>query len=385
MSAPVIIGKNSGAWGLLNERLIVTRAQDHILVTSDGEYHALVNLGGLGGLTMFTSTDQGVSWTRSFSIPDTDRGSTSDIQVMADGETLVVAYLNDSNNVIYAEYDYNTEADSWSHTMSSVVDSDKLAPSVHPTVTITDSGRAIVSYTEATHDGLRGVVAVTYGTEHKAWLQLDSLIPDATKGTARAITADDKTGIIYTTDDGMYWATLDANRHIVKEQIYDSTAPGIYASHYSSTTFGDDIYVATVDLDGHLAFLSYDGATDSWSEPRTFYSPDFLATSTQISVSDNGTLYVIFDDETQPNLLIVAESTDGGESWHHEASLVCPVQITDPPMRFEAPEHFTGDLVVMQQILSPENPSLNGIYTYVVDVDGNNPATVVAASDMSLL
>lgn len=43
------------------------------------------------------------------------------------------------------------------------------------------------------------------------------------------------------------------------------------------------------------------------------------------------------------------------------------------PMRFETPDYFTGDLVVTQQIISTQNPNLHGLYSYVIDVDGDNP------------
>ncbi|MCS0494098.1 YdcF family protein [Ancylobacter sp. MQZ15Z-1] len=86
------------------------------------EYGARRYRRGVGVSEDFQEAGRGLEMAGIVTGTDTGRDPTYDIQLMADGGTLVVAYLNAGDRVISAEYDYDTGANSWARARASAAD-----------------------------------------------------------------------------------------------------------------------------------------------------------------------------------------------------------------------------------------------------------------------
>lgn len=370
------------AWSRKAGFMITTRMQDHMVTTSDGDLHMLINRGVSAGLTMLTSTDGGLSWTESFIFGNTGRYSTSDMRMANTEDTLCVAYTTAEGKVAFRIMTYDPAANVWTVELHRIVDNDSLnVQSVHPTLALSDNGRVLISYTEETDAGLR--VVVTWSDDlGSTWDTTEETIAGVDAGSTRIFsTGNGTTGLLYATKDGIEWATYDPRSDVWQsETIAGKGVAGKYCSHFSTTVVGDNIVVAYADTDGNLRVLRYNGNTETWSDPvRPDGTKPINVTTAQISASDDGDLYIIFDDADK-GVLVVMESTDGGKTWHNEAVLDSPASLTASPTRFESPEHFEGDLVITEQIQSPDNDKVTGLYYHIVDVDGSGGVTTTTVA-----
>lgn len=360
----IIIGRNSGIWGVQDDNILGRRMQDHMVVTADGDYQMLVNEGNNGALTMLTSVNTSASWRNSFSIADSDRRSTADIILTPDKNTLIVTYSNSSNEVVYEEYNYNISANTWGLSTKSVLASPLDPRTLNPTVAVSPAGK-VVGFTEQVPLGLRIYMAIS-PNDGATWSTYDTVLAATTAGSSRTIATAGATGLLYTTSTAMMWVTYDAEYGWIQQQVLSSSTPGFYGSHFSAIGFGNNIYIATPDDSGNLIFISYDGTTKTWNPPVELGIEYPNVTNVQVSASDLGNLYITYDDAPH-NILKVIKSKDGGATWVDEATLKFPVVAVDPVIRFAAPEYFTGNLVVMLQMQVIKG--VNGLYQYVVDVN----------------
>jgi hypothetical protein len=382
------LGSDGDTWGIAAAFLIVSRAQDHMLQTSDGVLHMLINRGIDRGLTLISSHDGGKTWivTDADGFGISNQAATSDIRLLDGQDAMIVTYVDDTGRVVFAIYGYDPFTGQWTRLQSSIVDADPASFNmVQATVAMTDSGTILLAYTEETPGGLRVVLQQSLDGG-RTWSETVLVQPDIAAGTARTIAAGDHEGIIYSNADAVYWLTWDDTGNWSLEVIDAAGSIGRFASHFSTVTIDDDVVVANVGTDLALRILLFDGDTGTWSDPIMPLGADIDVSSAQISVSnDTGYIYVTFDDASKPGRLIVIESRDGGETWQLEAILQTPPVLVAPPTRFEAPEHFDGDLVIAQQILDPRNTNANGLFYHSVDVDGAGqpipPDVLLAYSD----
>jgi hypothetical protein len=363
-------GELSGLWGVGDAAILGRRSQDHMVVTPDGDYHMLINLGGSGGLTMLNASADGGMWQAAFTVADSDGQTTSDIRLLPDGSTLLVVYDNQSSQIEYAQYVYDQTDQSWRLATTSIVYGPIVPGAANPTIALSSQGQLWVSFIVTGSTGLQLFVSISpdNGT---TWLTSDTVLPGVSLGSSCVVATPDTTGVLYTTDTAMFWGAFNADNDWTTEQLLSTGNPGIYGSHFCETTFGDDIYVDTADQSGNLKFVSYDGATKTWAAPTTVATNGAYVTNVQISVSDTGDLYIVYDDTIDQTLQVI-KSTDGGATWTDVATLPYPINITDtnPDLRFETPGYFSGDLVIMLQVVNPSVPAMHGLYQYVLDVNG---------------
>ncbi|MBL4812908.1 MAG: hypothetical protein JKX69_11270, partial [Rhodobacteraceae bacterium] len=136
--------------------MIVSRMQDHIVETSDGHIHVLLNRGTDLGLTMISTSDDGDSWSISQLIDDSGKTSTSDIRLLEGTDDLVMTFVTDDEYVAYATMSYDLETGSWAEEDVFLLDHlEYSARSVHPTITVLSNGRILIGYTEQVGEGLR--------------------------------------------------------------------------------------------------------------------------------------------------------------------------------------------------------------------------------------
>jgi hypothetical protein len=282
---------------------------------------------------------------------------------------MIVSYLDAGNNVSFAMLGYDSFTGAWTLLEQTVIDSDLDAPdTVHASIVLAPDGTLLIAYTDEVEGGLR--LTLQQSTDGgQTWTETVLDQPGIPVGSARVLSAAQSEGIVYSNPDAMYWVTWDASGAWQMEVIDPAGTIGTFASHFSTVTADGDVVLANVGTDLKLRVMRLDGATGDWSDPVLPIGA-IPATNVQISISDDtGHLYIVYDDVTHPGSLVVLESRDGGATWETEALLQTPPDMVSPPTRFEAPEHFTGDLVVTQQILAPDEGE-EGLYVHVVDVDG---------------
>ena len=361
-------GSDPDTWGVQASYLIVSRPQDHMVQTADGVLHMVINRGLGEGLVLVSSDDGGATWDSVFRFGFGNPLSTSDIRLLDGQDVMIVSYLNGGNNVAFAMFAYDPMTGLWTNIAESIVDRDLDAPdTVHPTVVLAPDGTILIAYTDEVEGGLR-VVLQQSSDNGLTWTETVLSQPGVEIGSARAIAVGATEGVIYSNSDTMYWLTWDDSGTWHMEVIDPAGTVGSFASHFSSITLDDVVIVANVGSDLVLRVMWLDGATGDWSE-AVLPTGNMPVTNVQISVSDDtGFIYVTFDDVSSPGGLVVMESRDGGRTWELEALVQTPADMVSPPTRFEAPEHFSGDLVITMQVLAPGEAE--GLYVHSIDVDG---------------
>jgi hypothetical protein len=363
------LGTDPDTWGTNASYLIVSRPQDHMLETADGVLHMVINRGLGHGLTLVSSRDGGASWDAIYSFGPGNPLSTSDIRLIDGQDVMIVSYLNAANNVAFAMLGYDPFTGGWTLLADSVADRRLDSPdSVHASIVLAPDGTLLMAYTDELDGGLRLTLQQsTDGGQTWTGISLDQ--PGVDFGSARVLAADETEGIVYSNAEAMYWVTWDATGAWHMEVIDPAGTVGQFASHFSTVTEDGDVILANVGTDLVLRVMWLDGDTGDWSAP-VLPIGDLPATNVQISrADDTGHLYIVYDDVNHPGSLVVLESRNGGLTWETEALLQTPPDMVSPPTRFEAPEHFTGDLVVTQQILTG-TAGEEGLYFHSVDVNG---------------
>ena len=309
--------------------------------------------------------------------------TSSDIRLTDDGDKLLVVYSNDTKGITYVGLDYNARNGAWSVEETSEVTSFGIdADTTNPTIVEGGTGNLLVAYNMSTDRGVRGVLAGSQDGEN--WVKVSGLDPTAQTGALRVMATPDGFGGIYASKNEIFWVTLE-NNEWVYEKIADNGPVGLYATHFSTTTVGDDIFLASVSADNRITFLHYDGATKTWSDGVT--PPSTVGdkvSSVQMSADTDGNIYLTYDDYDDGTLVVI-KSIDEGDTWVPEAVLDVPRLYEQAPVRwFETPEHFDDELLVVSQFYFPGLDGFkgpNGLYHFVVDTDpSSSSAPAVAAA-----
>lgn len=378
---PIESGFVLGSFGYRAGNMIVTRMQDHFLEMDDGSLHMVINKGIGQHLVIVTSLDGGMTWTQDLAIPNTNSFTTADVHLLSDGQTMAMTYIDEDHHLIYSTYLYDSSNNSWVMATSTVVPSASLSTyNVHPTIWVNDQGTTWISYTQLTLRGLE--LTLDWSRDGgQTWESTELLLGGVKAGSARCLMTSDTEGILLATTDSLIWVTHTHKDGWVVAMVDEAGTAGHFSSHFSATVVGDDIFVGNVNEYGELDFIRYEGDTARWETVTNPIGTDKHVSSVQICASQDGQLYLIYDDAATGKL-VVLESADGGKSWHREAAMQMPKVLISEPARFEAPEHFEGDLVIMLQVDKPGVEQISGLYYYVVDVDNNGVDTAV--SSMSL-
>lgn len=363
-----------GFWGWEARAITVSRMQDKIVETRDGALHIVLNLGPFNGLRMYTSSDNGLSWHRSFRFDDTDGFSTAHLELMPDGRSLGVSFQGADREVFYQELTYLPRLEFW-------------WPLSDPMEVIAPGGTARVGLPNHVH-GADGVLySLSMGDtwfvpevniaasidEGATWELSEISLTGHSIASVRAVSTPDVTGVIIATDSNLSWYEATApNAPMVEISEFGSFA--VLASHYSITVVGNDIFLANVTTEDspQLELFVYDGDTRIWSElevQNTFTSEAYV----QISSNPEGHLYLTFDDYGESRLRVL-ESLDGGRTWEIAAEIDVEDRVEPALTRMTAPEYFTEDLVIFQMVQPREGSDFYGVSSVTVDVDGDNSA-----------
>ncbi|MHA6326668.1 sialidase family protein [Roseivivax sp. CAU 1753] len=367
----------------MSPKMIVSRMQDHIIETSDGDLHLMVNMGLGQGTVIMTSTDSGVTWERSMLIGQHGIGSSADIRMVLDGDTAAVVFSTDAGEIVFWRLEYDTEANTWtSRTQQVVANGVESSGISHPTIAVSDRGLVLVAYTETTDAGLE--INFAYSDDGGyTWTNTQIDVLDAEAGAARVLATTSGFGVLYATSDGIFWAGYTpATSSWSYEEVYSGGAIGKYATHFSTVEVGDSTYVAVVDPDLTLILLEYDALSRSWSEALVFEDSAGSVSSVQISAEDDGRLYLTYDD-TETGELYVLESLDHGDTWVTVATLDVPFFFDPGPVRFEVPEYFDDEMVIVMQVNLAFTDKFSMLYSWSVDLADPASEQVLAEAEQA--
>jgi hypothetical protein len=365
--------------GIKNGSMIVSRMQDHSVETADGALHMMVNLGLGKGLTLLTSVDGGETWNESISLTDSGPFSSSDIQLSDDGSTLMVTYLGANNVVTFISYSWDDSANNWIEINSTELSTESFNPfTVLPTLDIGPTGRIWSSYASPESEGLK--LTVQFSDDGGGtWSILETVVPTGDSGVAKVIVSGSTVGVVVATENSLSWLTYQNGQWITEVISLDGTA-GAFSSHFSSVVVGNDIYLCNITPTGEAQLFVNRAQDGEWISVNVPELTDLSVTTTQVSLSDEGVLYVIVDDPENGSLKILA-SSDGGDSWGSQ-SVPFPAYLAGYPLRFETPEYFNGDLVISVQVGLGGASGVSWLIEIRVDVNGN--FVVVDLGDESL-
>ncbi len=373
----MLLSQWTGFWGWKANAITVSRMQDKIIETPDGAIHIVLNEGRFAGLTLRSSYDNGATWDETYRFEDTGRFSTAHLQMLPDGETLTVSFQGDDGEIYYQALDYDADTHGWSALADPSLAVEGIA-----------SGRVSLPNHLVAEDGTIYAVAIqsnifapriTLSSSEDggaSWSTETTRFPDHEAASARLVSTPEVTGVLLATDTNISW--LDGATGAL-EEVSDLGSYQVFASHYSVTVVGNDIYLANVTEEEtpQLEFFIYDGDTRSWSErispDHTFASEAYV----QLSSNEEGHLYMTFD-EIGTGLVRVLESVDGGLTWDIETDIVVESGVEAGFTRMVAPEYFTEDLVIFQMVLPREDSNFRGVSVTTVDVDDDGSADDVA-------
>ncbi len=230
-------------------------------------------------------------------------------------------------------------------------------------------GRLWVSYSELI--GNKAKVSLYFSDDNGVtWISGVTTIKNVESSSSSVISAGGDTGMVVTTSEGVYWVTMSFAGEFKRIELSDVGVAGYYASHYSHVVYKNDIYLGIITPKGHLELYIYDSSTNKWAEPTKPVGKDVEMTSIQFSASDDGTLYMIYDDQNIDKISIL-ESHDKGATWSLVVNVSIPENAVSDPLRFETAEQFTDDLILMVQVAAVNVDDVDGLYEIAIDVDGD--------------
>lgn len=349
-----------------SERMVTARMQEHMVVTADGAEHVLVNLGSKGGLTLFSHNLSTGSWDSAFQIAQTTTQSTADVLLLPSG-LLAVTYTDAAGRVAFQSYAQS--AGVWSQVQPTVLIDDTAAGRIHPTIAVGPAGKIWIASSGTSAFGTLEITFQSSVDRGLTWQDEKTLTAaQAQAGSARVLSTADGIHALYTVGNELHWTAFTTQGGQPDQTIltFGPQQWDPYRSHFSAVADGLDLHVATTTGDRRLVYLHYDGETDNWLPAQVLTGYD-SATYMQMTVSDEGNLYIVFDDQ-EDDVARVLESTDDGSSFVEIAELVQRTSRFPGNPRVETPGHISGDLTVLQQV-SNLLGTKQQLVSYSVDVD----------------
>jgi hypothetical protein len=348
------------------DRMISYGHQQHSWQTPDGALHLIVNVGLAttttpnASLILYTSTDNGLTFTPEATLPNSGNFSTSDgllTTLSSSGDSyLTIAYSgNDVNNaleggsIFYTILKYNPSAHTWAVVGTNTKVYDAAANSatyvaLNPAIAIDPQNRIWCSYVRETRVNYGSVppfpastIRMSVGTASSPVAQptwqdtgLSFGFTDSTTSnverSARPMPLTNGIGLLYTVHQNFFWATRQSNWSVTHKwtapiSILTSSPPydsNPYESHFSVVEdSAEDIHLTTVDHQ-RVLYFQYSAAAQRWGQPKVVApgtnqdGSSTLATYPKISLV-NGNLLEIFINDAE--IVRVYQSSDNGDSF----------------------------------------------------------------------
>ena len=366
----LVTGSLTNIWGT-SEGIISARHQEHMWVTEDGSWHLMAKLGN-GGLSLFSSFDQGASWNYMLSIPDTNNSSTADGLLI--GNSIFLISSSATRNVKVSQIDYNPFLQRWNLEQLNSVHEDNNSQASHPTLTMDTENRLWATFTTQNNQNKISTLNLFYSEDEGINWQ-DSGVTLATadveeRKSGRIITLSNSIVTIYSDGLTLNWAYRLNNwpvdqpwRQGVLFEYENPAQRDPHGTHFSVVVDPlDNIHIATNDGHNRLIYLKYERQENLWHEPRRL--TDFRSASyMQISLSEDNRLLIAYDARRSDTYLEVIESSDYGETFSEPTPLVyLPLDNRGNP-RVETPGLIGDTLPIIQQI-ADQSDDIQGLVSF---------------------
>jgi len=358
------------------DRMISYRHQEHMWQTSDGALHVMINRGTLApnsGLQLYTSQDNGLTWTLSASTGNTGTQSTSDGVLV--GDTLSLVYSNNNNVIIYAGLQYNSSSKTWTPTGSQAVFGSQATTALNPAIAFDTVGNAWVAYVaQNISNGNYSIRMAKRNAGSTVWvdtgLVFGTVDNTSIERSARPIQMPNGMGMVFAVHDKVYWATRDNalpdNSAWTTALLFTHT-PGSgldpYASHFN--VLADDannLHMAMVDA-GNIKYLRYASRAGAWNAARAL-TTDGQAAYCQVSLVDGSKLAISYNMASKVSKTLVSidkgltftggyllthpAPTDGIE--YSYARIETPIRVKSPaPLLQQYTDHGTQRVMLFQE------------------------------------
>lgn len=346
------------------DRMISYRFQEHMWQTDDGATHLMVNRGAMssrGALTLYTSFDNGATWSAKAVIPKTDYTSTAD--GVMDGNELRLVYSDAAGAIMSALLRYDPVTVKWSQVKikSPVVFSDPAVLALSPGLGVDARGTMWCAFAVQDRTTLVSDLRVSARTARAArWVDTGQRIGEAGTGdliqrSAKPIRRPGGMGLLASVAEKLIWATRpdsapvsaawSAATFFTSEPPYDSDPFGGHFSLIDDTRH--NLHLITPDK-GRPLYFRFDDATQTWAPPV-------------VAGGAFGTGYVQATRSGESIVLVanhlfeqaVYRSDDYGLSFALTHRLVHPDSgvppVIDSPPRMETPAVSRGPVPLVQQ------------------------------------
>jgi hypothetical protein len=347
-----------------NERMISYRHQQHLVQSSDGTLHLLVNRGTLTPgpeLSLFSSFDGGSTWRFMLSFANTDDKSTGDL--LLQGDDLSMVYHTVDDKVMFARLHYDNLLQTWTLTTLEQAFSSARWLAMNPALAIDALGTVWVGFLAKTPAKLNSVGTIRVVNRvggGNVWtdpnLSFGPTDNQAVERSARPVAIPGGMGMVWSVHEVTYWSmrsnSLPDNSAWTQATIYTgiptSQVDDPYASHFNVTT-DDQGGVHMISIENYdVLYFRYSAAGDSWSAPRVIDDSRKVAYAQMGMI--NGKLGIGYSVQRGSGTLAV--STDLGDTWFNYADLnllaIYP-GVNYNTARIELPTRSTGVMPILQQ------------------------------------
>jgi hypothetical protein len=343
------------------DRMISYREQNHSWQTSDGAFHLLINVGNQpsrDALRLYTTRDQGATWTLGPTLPSTNGLSTEDGVLL--GNSLAVVYVTSANNIKFASFVWDPDSGTWSGNSAQTVFASNSQTALNPCLGRDSVGNIWAAFvtTDAEGDNVIRMMVRAAGTSE--WIdpgltfgETDTATVDGSERSARPVKIPGGMGMIYSVQKDLYWATRSDSAALgdpwTTQLLYTHTGGGNdpYASHFSvASDASGNLHLATVD-GGELLYLRYDAGSGTWSQ-RILAGSGIQANYPQVTVVGD-TIVVAANVKTNAG---VFTSPDLGQTFTYSYALQHGAYgpgVTFKTPRIETAANSTSPVLLFQQ------------------------------------
>jgi hypothetical protein len=349
------------------EMFVSMRYMRHLWVAPDGVQAAVVQQGGTTGLGLYSSFDDGASWTWEQDLPGQADFVSDGIQ-LDDGSLLLVTSLatnNSTADVRFIRLDYDPGVQGWITdplTPSMVYDSNAVTRASRATIAMdgngvlwsafrlqnTTSGNTRIRLFFSVDDGITWQDSLNVLGTANAWAEKDAKV--FSTGSGIGLVMQDVQGPAASPVRSKRWSHRDdadpLTRSIGSQLIaqMSGVTGDPYGSHWSVATDSDgDVHMSYQD--DTIRYVRRDAATQTWSSPLSLGAA--IASYNSLTLAADDDIYVFTRFNGGDHMWVKRWRTSTGlwSSW-----LQVSANLHDGLLRMCSPEHVDDRLPLLYQV-----------------------------------